>query len=358
MILTRPRCSLVGMSRSFSILASVSCVSLCLALVACDRSQKEAPAAPQPSSEPSVPETQAAANSAPEAQAQVADANKDGIFRHAAPSRVVAIGDLHGDFTATLKAFQLAGAVDESGKWVGKELVVVQTGDQLDRGDDEAKILSFLKRLKGEANEAGGAVLVLNGNHETMNVMGDFRYVTPAGLTDFAEWTNPASPFGAQAPDPYKTRASAFLPGGAAALELSQQPLVLMVGKTVFAHGGVLPAHVDFGIDKLNAESQAWMQGKRPRPPELVIDPEGPVWTRLYGSPQPGAAACQVLEKTLSLLGAERMVVGHTVQQGGMSGACQDRVYRIDVGLAHYYGDRPVQVLQIEGSATRILTAH
>ena len=51
----------------------------------------------------------------------------------------------------------------------------MQVGDQLDRGDNELRILYFLERLQKEALEAGGALHVLNGNHETMNVEGRFR---------------------------------------------------------------------------------------------------------------------------------------------------------------------------------------
>lgn len=56
--------------------------------------------------------------------------------------------------------------------------VCVQVGDQLDRGDEELRILYFFERLQQEAAAAGGALHVLNGNHETMNIMGDSRYAT------------------------------------------------------------------------------------------------------------------------------------------------------------------------------------
>ena len=114
----------------------------------------------------------------------VADAQQES-FRLPGAARLVAIGDLHGDFLATRKAFRLAGAIDETDRWVGGKLVVVQTGDQLDRGDEEREIIEFLERLQGEARIAGGSLVVLNGNHETMNVMGDFRYVTPGALRSF-----------------------------------------------------------------------------------------------------------------------------------------------------------------------------
>jgi len=54
-------------------------------------------------------------------------------------------------------------------RWIGGELVVVQTGDILDRGDDEQAILDLLFRIEAEAKAAGGALVLLLGNHELMN---------------------------------------------------------------------------------------------------------------------------------------------------------------------------------------------
>lgn len=65
---------------------------------------------------------------------------------------------------------------------------MVQVGDQLDRGDQEVEILYFLERLQREAAAAGGALHILNGNHETMNVAGQFRYATSGGVSEFLRW--------------------------------------------------------------------------------------------------------------------------------------------------------------------------
>src|SRR4051794_29951374 len=65
-----------------------------------------------------------------------------------APARVVAIGDLHGDLDHARRALRLAGAVDAQDKWVGGALVVVQTGDEVDRGDDDRTILDLVESLK------------------------------------------------------------------------------------------------------------------------------------------------------------------------------------------------------------------
>jgi hypothetical protein len=86
-----------------------------------------------------------------------------------------------------------------------------------------------------------------------------------------------------------------------------------------------------------------------------LSDEEGPVWTRLYGSPEIDDATCQTLGRVLSAVGAKRMVVGHTVQERGISSACQERLFRIDIGLSAYYGKKPPQVLEITAAGARVL---
>ena len=84
-------------------------------------------------------------------------AGDDSPMRFPPATRIVAIGDLHGDIDAARRALKLAGAIDDNDHWIGGTLVVVQTGDVLDRGDDEQAILDLLTRLEGEATRAGGA---------------------------------------------------------------------------------------------------------------------------------------------------------------------------------------------------------
>lgn len=271
-----------------------------------------------------------------------------------AEGRLVAIGDLHGDFDATQKVFRLVGATDDKDHWSGGTLTVVQTGDQLDRGDGERAILDFLERLALEAKQAGGLLIVLNGNHETMNALGDFRYVTAGALHSF---DGPSEDNRAQMfPTAARGRASAFLPGGPWAKKLAERPVIVQVNDVLFAHAGVRAPHVDYGIDRLNRETSAWLRGDLQNPPRLITDEEGPVWTRVYGAPNLDEKACDVLSRALERARASRMVVGHTVQQGGVTGACRDRVYRIDVGMSSYYGGTQIQALEILPDSVRVLT--
>lgn len=97
----------------------------------------------------------------------------------AAPARIVAVGDLHGDSEGWEEIARAAGVVNAKGNWSGCRTTLVQMGDITDRGPDSLKIIRQLQRLAGQAPATGGQVIVLLGNHEAMNVTGDLRYVHP-----------------------------------------------------------------------------------------------------------------------------------------------------------------------------------
>jgi hypothetical protein len=275
-------------------------------------------------------------------------------FRFPAAERVVAVGDLHGDLASTREALRLAGAIDAADRWVGKKLVLVQVGDQLDRGDDEPEILRLLERVTAEAREQGGAVHVLNGNHEIMNAAGDLRYVTADGLRDYAS-VPPGAKLPSNVPEQARGRAAAFAPGSELSRKLAERNTVVIVGDTLFAHAGVLPKHVRYGIGRINDDVRRFFRGELAALPEVVGSDDAPVWTRVFGGPTPTPAACSELDGVLSALSVKRLVVGHTVQKAGITSACAERVFRIDVGLSDYYGSNRSQVLEIERGGVKVL---
>jgi hypothetical protein len=272
----------------------------------------------------------------------------------AAP-RIVAIGDLHGDLVATRRALQLAGAINENDRWVGGDLVVVQTGDQLDRGDQEREILDLLSRLSEEASRAGGALHVLNGNHELMNAALDFRYVTPTGFAEFDEFARGVEidSLLASYPEEQRGRVVAFRPGGPYANLLAERNAVVIVGRNVFVHGGVEPRHVRYGVERLNTEIRRWLRGEGPCP-EGIHDGDSVTWSRTF-SWDVDDEDCRVLAGVLQDLSAERMIVGHTPHEEGIQSYCQGNVWCIDVGMAEHYGG-DVQVLEITGDSVQVLS--
>ena len=62
--------------------------------------------------------------------------------------------------------------------------------------------------------------------------------------------------------------------------------------------------------------------------PSFVRGRDAVVWTREYSHNRADRCDCGMLERTLRTAGAERMVVGHTIQQVGINGACDGRVLR------------------------------
>lgn len=279
-------------------------------------------------------------------------------YRFPAAERVVALGDLHGDLASAREALRLAGAIDAKDAWVGGKMVLVQVGDQLDRGDDEPQILALLEQLQRDGAKTGGAVHVLNGNHELMNAVGDLRYVTEDGMRDYAAVAvDEGSRLPRGLPSEMRGRAAAFAPGSELARKLAERNTILIVGDTVFAHAGVLAKHVRYGVGRINDEVSSFLLGRNPTLPEVVASDDAPVWTRLYGGAT-NDQTCKELDAVLTALEVKRMVVGHTVQQAGVTSACGEKVYRVDVGLSDYYGKHnATQVLELTAKGAKILAA-
>ncbi|AKT37875.1 metallophosphoesterase [Chondromyces crocatus] len=312
-----------------------------LALLGCDSDRRAPAASPKPSV---TPQPASSASAAPP------PAEDRSAFALPAVPRLIALGDLHGDLAATRAALRLAGAIDDKDHWIGGTLTLVQNGDQVDRGDHDRAILDLFERLAEEARAAGGAVHALNGNHELMNAQGDLRYVTEGAFRDFEGigGLDLSHPRLSMMPPMARARAAAFMPGGPYARKIADRKVILMVGDTVFVHAGVLPAHVRYGIGKMNRETSAWLEGQSASPPAAVLAEDGPVWTRRYGGKDLGPDDCEVLGRALEGLGAKRMVIGHTVHKEGIAPGCDGRVWRVDVGMSAYYGGRPA-VLEIAG---------
>src|SRR4029453_7746447 len=102
-------------------------------------------------------------------------------------SRVVAVGDIHGAFDAFAGILQTASVIDAKRQWAGGQTVFVQTGDVFDRGPGVKDALDLLMQLEDQAKRAGGRVEALLGNHEVMNILGDYRDVAPEIYAGFAD---------------------------------------------------------------------------------------------------------------------------------------------------------------------------
>lgn len=275
-------------------------------------------------------------------------------------SRIVAIGDIHGDMTALQSCLMLGGIVDSNGAWRAGHTMVVSTGDILGRGDDDWRCLKYLRSLKDEARAVGGDVSLVLGNHEIRNLLGDMTAVSRTAMRAVAS----------DCPNlPRKeARVHAFRAGGKGTAMLcdlcDDEPVVRVLGDTLFCHGGLHLSALDATVPVLDAVADAnkrtadWLKGTSERVPDIVKPSvTSPLWSRAYHAPIPKRDECRECQDALDALDCKRMVVGHTPQSDGISSACDGHVYRIDTGLGRFYGSGPKEVLELRpGHNPRILS--
>ena len=283
--------------------------------------------------------------------------------------RIVAIGDVHGDyqqFVALLRDTQL---IDQRNRWTGGATHLVQLGDVLDRGADSRKVMELLMTLETQARRAGGQVHALIGNHEAMNIYGDLRYVSaqeygafrdgnsekirasfyqrhvetlkktspPEQLPEFdeahrREWES-RYPLG------FFEHRYAFSPQGRYGKWILEHNAIIQINDTLFLHGGLSPKYGSDSIQTINEKVRAELQDPDKLAGGIVLDEEGPLWYRGLALAEENLLRSHV-EQLLENYGARRIVVAHTVTEGAVIPRLQGKVLLIDVGLSALYGAR------------------
>lgn len=301
-----------------------------------------------------------------------------------APQRIVAVGDLHGDYSAWIDIARDAGLVDATNKWTGGRTVLVQTGDIVDRGPDSLKIIRHLQRLDGDAKRAGGRVIVLLGNHEAMQVTGDLRYVTPGEYAAFADRQSKArrdAAFDANAKaiiafyhqrdsslSPKAIRAewittnplgkveyvAAWAPTGELGQWAATLPAVARVGDTLFVHGGISAKYSLVPLAEINRRARVALQAGDDSDEAIINDQMGPLWYRGLVTRAGEAAAgrptiASELDGALLGQGVKRLVIGHTPDLRGIAIQHGGKLTQIDTGISRYYGGK-LGWLEIIGS--------
>lgn len=194
-------------------------------------------------------------------------------WRYENVARVVAISDIHGAYDAMNETLQRAAILDEELKWSGGEAHLVIVGDILDRGPDSRAAMDLLMRLEEEAATAGGRVHVLIGNHESMLIKGDMRYVSDEEYADFAsdetkeerdrwfglyatrhgvEGPEARAAFDDEFPQGYFAMRRAFRPDGEYGSWLLDKNVLIVIDGTAYVHGGLPPQVEALGGDGVN----------------------------------------------------------------------------------------------------------
>lgn len=261
-------------------------------------------------------------------------------------SPIIAIGDIHADLSSAKKAFAIAGVTNEQGEWIAENTTVVQTGDITDRGPDGLPILEWLLALEQQAGAHNSRFVIVMGNHEAMNLQGDWRYVSPLDIESFGSVEARKQLMLLHSTNTQDSVSEKNI--GKWAQWLLSKDAVVQIDDTVFVHGGVSKAF-PFTATALSGSVRDALEAYSANQSKAdILGDMGPLWYRGYWK-ESEASACVEAEFVLREMGAKRMVMGHTTQKDGkIHQRCAGTLFAIDTGISRHYGEN-IAALRIEG---------
>lgn len=227
-------------------------------------------------------------------------------------ARILAVSDLEGNRETFLSFLRGNGVVNQAGAWIWGDGHLVLNGDIVDRGDQVTELLWLIRRLEREAAQAGGRVHYVLGNHESMVMAGDLRYIHP-------KYRYSTDRIGTSYEDLHgpKTELGRWL---------RNHNSVIRVGPFLFVHAGYSPELDRLGLelDEINRAIRvglgppAWpAAGKADLRTGLTWHQQGPHWYRgyfpRYAEKWGGRPSDEAIASILDRHDVEHIVVGHTV---------------------------------------------
>ncbi|KAJ9104033.1 hypothetical protein QFC19_004167 [Naganishia cerealis] len=300
---------------------------------------------------------------------------------HDAPvwrKRIVAVGDLHGDLSNARTVLRMANIIDGNDRWIAGNATLVQTGDIVDRGTgmnkerferghqpiwaslrscvtDTIALYRLFQRLRDEARADGGDLYSILGNHEMMNALGDWRYVTQPDIETFGSLNNRQDALSEEG-----WIGQEWLANYTVTARVPLTPYDSPYHHLAFSHGSLRP-----DLDLLtpfpsnpNAIGHSLLAKAihkpmpKPYPPypypgvpkdatqdELTIYGEnGVMWWRGLATEDNEAKVCEWAKTLQNRLGVRRIIGGHTPNFEEIVSRCNGEVIIIDTGISKAYG--------------------
>ena len=255
--------------------------------------------------------------------------------------KIYAFGDIHGDLNAFVSVLKKANLIDDDYHWCGGDAHVVQVGDILDRKirevefsdeDSEFKIISLILNLQLESYIAGGGFHPVIGNHEIMNILGIFDYVSPMGFKHFNGRIGRKKYFEIGG-DFCKYLACAWNP-------------IIKIGDLLFCHGGISWNIANkYSIKEINFIMRDTLYGNSNNLNkdifnELFLNENSILWNRIYSCPtlvNKNFNTQNIVNKVLDKYEASFMIVGHTPQENGIK-INYKKIICIDTAMSKSFG--------------------
>ncbi len=240
------------------------------------------------------------------------------------PSKLLALSDIEGQFEALRDLLLTNKVIDKKYNWIFGNGHVVICGDLFDRGLYVPEELWLLYKLEVDAKAKGGYFHIILGNHDIMNLSGDFRYVQP-------KYFEIAQLMGVD-------YATLYAENTELGRWLRSKNIIEKIGENLCVHGGISPKlnELQLPIEEINKRSRPFYDQPEINDPNinLVVSPffEGstsPFWYRGYFI-MPRATQAQV-DSTLKLYDCKTIIVGHTIVKSNVASYYHNKVIGIDV---------------------------
>lgn len=221
-------------------------------------------------------------------------------------SRIVVLGDIHGEFKSLIAILRFNKIITKENKWNFGTGHVVFTGDIFDRGNQVTECLWFIFQLEIQAKKQGGMVHYLLGNHEMMALLFDDRYVADK-YQHAAHYLNfHYSHF--------------FDKHSVLGKWLRSKNTLVRVGRQLFVHGGISPEFLSekMKIKEVNVKMRYhlnnYTQLKDTTQVDLFLYSYSPFWYRGYLSrtEKYDRISLQDVLKTLEFYNSDVIIFGHT----------------------------------------------
>ncbi len=220
--------------------------------------------------------------------------------------KIAAISDIHGQYDVFIDLLKKNGVIDENENWNFENGHFVVAGDMFDRGSHVTEVLWFLYDLEKQAEQNGGKLHVLLGNHDVMVLNGNLRSVHPK-YTEIAKILD--QPFN-----------SLFNKGTVLGDWLRTRPVLVKINNILFIHGGLHPDFVSKGlsIDQINYEFkqqliESELTETRNEIGNYLHRANGPIYYRGYF--QGELATTAQIDRLLNHFKLTNIVVGHTTHR-------------------------------------------
>ena len=296
-------------------------------------------------------------------------------------NRIIAIGDIHGDYYIFIELLKLAKVIDNNLNWTGKDTYVIQLGDTLDGKrpnvtldkeyinlPGEIEITKLILKLDSKAKKHGGRVISILGNHELYpfyfynDDSFNQKYVKNIDLNQYKKL--------------YKvSRFKYYKPGigDGAKLFGTTRPLIIQLGQFIFCHGSLNQKFLELciknnirkttnskfiDISKLNKIVSDWLTGKTNKIPFFINESDNinPLFNRDLTEPKTlNKKECiDLVDSVLQYFkNGNYLVMGHSSHKN-ICTLCNNTVYRTDIAVSRAFGGtfksniKRLQVLEIK----------